>query len=154
MGEQHLKQCYLPFHPAGKLRKRAVQIDVKPLSESRQLGAVGKTAQPAQKANQLAAGHVLIEPQFPREIGDVFSGCDAVRPAIVLGDESAAGGRLQKPENQAKRGRFAGAVRPQEAEHLSCRDGHPEVVQGSMIAVILGQMFRSQKHINCWFSFV
>ena len=39
-------------------------------------------AQAAEEANQLPAGHVLIKPQFARQIGDMPAGVETLVPAI------------------------------------------------------------------------
>src|SRR6185503_15473165 len=61
--------------------------------------------------------------------------------AVVLAvDGHVPGGRRVEAEDQAHRRRLAGAVRPEEAGHDAGLDGEGEVVDGTLVPVVLRQV--------------
>src|SRR5215475_5669882 len=66
--------------------------------------------------------------------------------AAVDGDV-ATGGRVE-PENQAHRGRLAGAVRPEEARHDARSHAEAEPVDRALRAVVLREVARLDHESN------
>ena len=64
--------------------------------------------------------------------------CDGLRFDVGAADEHAAGRRRQEAGDDPHRRRLAGAVRPQEAEHLARRDAKAQVVYGAEPTVFFG----------------
>ena len=104
------------------------------------------TAQPAEELDELTAGHVLVQAQLARQVGDVAAGGDAVAPAVVAGDAGRPGGGPQEAQEQAQGRGLAGAVGAEQAEHLARRHVQVEVVEGAEAAVVFRQVFGSQQH--------
>ena len=107
-----------------------------------------RTVQPAEEGNHLASGHVFVQPQLAGQIADMAAGVDAVGPAIVPGDGSAAGAGAQEAEQHADRRRLAGAVGAEDADDLAGADFEVEPIEGREGAVLFRQLFRLQQHGN------
>ncbi len=76
-------------------------------------------------------------------------GQEADPPANLVGiagdvdaiDRHLAGGRQEHAPQHLQRGALPGAVEAQEADHLAALDGEAEIVDGGVLAVVLGQSF-------------
>ena len=90
----------------------------------------GEAVQAPLKDQELEASRELIDPDLLH--------CEADIPAHVLGvsddvearDRSAAGGRPHERPKDADRRRFAGAVRPEDAVHLTLPDSKRDTADG------------------------
>src|SRR6185437_1190504 len=71
--------------------------------------------------------------------GEGALGGDRLALQIVAGDRDAARRRRDDAGQAAERGRLAGAVRADEAEHLAAGDVELEAADGGEVAVVLGQ---------------
>src|SRR5262249_42675372 len=89
---------------------------------------------------------VLVEAQLAGQVGDVPAGPDAVVPAVVAGDGGPARGRLEKAEQEAERGRLAGAVGAEQPERFAGGDAQVEGLQGAEAAVVLREMLGREQH--------
>ena len=90
-----------------------------------------QAAQPAQEANELPAGHVFVEPQLAREVGDCLR---AATPSSSSRGRRSRRGRpwaAGSPEASARRS-ICPTVGAQQAEDLAGRHGQAEIVQGAM----------------------
>ena len=145
---QHLQQRHLALHAGRKGGDGSVEVDVEAAGEFVEIGADFLPAEAAEEADELAAGHVLVQPQLAGQVGDLAAGGHAVAPAVVAGDRRTAGGRPQEAEEQAQGRGLAGAVGTEKTEHLARRDFQVEIVEGAEAAVVLGQMLGAQKHVG------
>jgi hypothetical protein len=66
-------------------------------------------------------------------------GLERIAPKIVARDAHGAGRWLQDPRNHAHRGRFAGAIGPEETKQLAPRDHEIERAHGRERTVTLGE---------------
>jgi len=122
-----------------ELAERAVEVGAE---AARQLLGAAKpvdASQLRQQGDRLAAAGALAVAEVARQVAEPRPDRDAVAMAVEAEDAGAAGARVQEVEQGADRRRLAGAVRPEEGEHLAGfdRDGH--VLDASVGAVELGQ---------------
>ena len=94
----------------------------------------------ADELQDLAAAQVVVENRIVRQIPDAPLQLDAIRLAIEPVDRDRAAARNQNAHQHADGGRFAGAVRAEEAEHLAPLDGEFEIAHGGEGAVRLSEM--------------
>src|SRR5205085_3481204 len=66
---------------------------------------------------------------------------DGVALRVEAEQFGAPRGRADQPEHEPDRGRLAGAVRPEEAEHFSVVDVERQIGQRVGVAVSLGETF-------------
>ncbi len=78
-----------------------------------------------------ARRHLGIARRAFGQVADAALGRHGLRFDVGAADEHAAGRGRQKARDDAHRGRFAGAVRPQEAEHLARCDPEAQIVNGA-----------------------
>src|SRR5262249_20046987 len=136
----------LALHAGGEVGDGAVEVDLE-LPGQGVGGVVHRpAAQPVEEADQLPAGHVLVEAQLAGEVGDQLAGGAAVGPAVVPADGGAPAGGAQEAQQQAQGGGLAGPVGPEQADDLAGPDAEREVGQGGEVAVTLGEAVGVQEH--------
>jgi hypothetical protein len=91
------------------------------------------------EAKKLRTGELLINEGTVGDEPELALRGDRLRGQIDAADVHCPGRRPQNAGDHAKRGRLAGAVRPQKAEQLSTWYGQVDVVDGREAAVALGQ---------------
>ena len=96
----------------------------------------------AREVDELVAHpHVGVEAALLRHVAEAPARLD-VQGAAVVAHRPRVGG--DHPEDDAHRGRLAGAVRAQEAHHLPGWHGDGEPVEGDPVSVPLGQLHELQ----------
>ena len=60
----------------------------------------------------------------------------------IAADANPAGGGKEQAAHELDGGRLAGAVGPEEGEHLAAHDLQTQVVDGDLVAVMLGDVFQ------------
>ena len=99
--------------------------------------------QPSEVLDLLADQHVRVQAAFLRHVAEA--------PALRLPDLGApfhltvAGVEVDQAEDGAHRGRLAGAVRPEEADHLAGGNREGEMVERDDLAVSTGQPVELQQ---------
>ena len=149
LGQQHLKQGNLAFHAGGQARDRPGHVDFEGRGQTAQFRIVGPATQPIEKANQLPARHVLVQPQFARQIGDEPAGrepscqqsCPPIdaRPSVGCRKPSMSRRAVDFPEP-------FGPSRPKISPGPTSRSSRSRARQR---AVVLRQLFGTQEHVAC-----
>ena len=91
------------------------------------LGA-GVAAHPGDEIEEAFRGHVAVGGSAFRQVAQVGLGAQRVAPDVGAADERGARRRRQEAGDHLHRRRLAGAVRPQEPQHLAPRDGEGDAV--------------------------
>ena len=92
----------------------------------------------------------VVERDAARQVADAATDRDAVAHDVEAEHASTAGGRMQKPEQQANRRALPGSVRAEEAEDLALAHDEIERFERSdFMAVVLGEtggFYRGMSH--------
>ena len=108
--------------PARELPERTAEVGLEAVGERAGERAVVDAAEVGEEIQQLLAGDLLVEGELAGQEARAGAGGDAVAPDVEAEDLRGPGGRAQQAEQRADRGRLAGAVGAEEAEHLAGRD--------------------------------
>ena len=148
------------LHPAG-VRPDAPVRGVLEVDDGEQLGhacldpGARHAVQAALQRQQLAPGLEVVEARFLQRDADASPHLGRVALHVEAVDVGAAGGGAQQRGEHADRRGLAGAVRPEEAEHLPALDGEVDAVDGAHRGVVpheaLGADRRvlSGRHLLC-----
>ena len=102
---------------------------------------VGEPAQLREVGEELARGQPLVEPQVAGQVADPAAHARGRAARVDAEQLDPPARRPDQVEQQPDRRRLAGAVRPEEAEHLAGLDLEVEVDDAALAAVQLGQSF-------------
>ena len=86
-------------------------------------------------------GQPVVEGELARDVADPPVDGDRVGVRLDAEDHRPAAGRPDQVEQGPDRGRLAGAVRPEEPEHLALLDAQVDVDDPAVGAVGLGELF-------------
>ena len=89
----------------------------------------------------IAGGKLVIERHILRDESDLELDRVGVALNLLAFDEDFAGIRAQQSRNDGDRCRFAGAVRPEQADGLSVVSTKTDASDGNQLPVILGKVF-------------
>src|SRR5438477_5858620 len=141
------REALLP--PAGKrggepvaIRSDVRQLDC-PLLSLAPFGAF----QPIDRAEEvevLVDGEIAIKRERLRHVADVLANELALLLDVIAVDEGVPFGRHKEAAENADQRRFAGSVRPEEAEDLAARDLQRDVVERANVA----EVFRHTLHVD------
>ena len=123
----------------------AGRVEVEPLQEQVLALAVQPAAQPAEQVDHLAAGQVRPQRDVAGHVGEPPVQGGRLPPRIAAEQARGAGVGAQQAEQDPQGRRLAGAVRPQEAVHLTVGHGQVEPVQRARLAEVLHQA----GHFDC-----
>ena len=121
------------------LAELAARVEVKAIDELLEVGMVDAASKVREVLEDLAAGQVGVERRLARHVADEPFDVDRSLPAVEACDARAARVRAQQRHEDADGRRLAGAVGPQEAEHLALADLQREVDDASLAAIAFGQ---------------
>ena len=96
----------------------------------------------------LEAGEVLVDRRVLAGEADLAAQCLGVLEHVEAGDASAAAVGLQQRGEDAHRGRLAGAVGPEQAEHRARLRAQVDAAQRVHLAVGLLQPFRDDRRLR------
>ena len=101
--------------------------------------AAAEAVEPADEAQELAPGELVVEEGMVRQVaGDRLGGL-RLAADVVPAEQHAAGGRREEPHHHPDGRRLAGAVGSDEAEHPSLLDREVEAGDGDRRPVFLAQ---------------
>ena len=141
--QQAARNGDLLLHAAGQLAGQRVFLagELELLEKSAGLTVeVGHPVDPRCQAQMLQDGEVVEQVRFVRHERDPPLRLDGIANDVVPLDRDCAASRRLDADDAAKRGRLAGAVGSDEAEHLSRPDVTGEVVNGLEGAVGLREV--------------
>ena len=90
---------------------------------------------------ELEHGHVAVDRRVLGQVADALAHLERIVEHVVSGDHRPARRRRQEAGEDLHRGRLAGAVRAQEAEHLAAPHVERNLVDGSGMSVVFGEAF-------------
>ena len=99
----------------------------------------GEAVELGRVAQVLAAGHAAVEPDVVGQVADLALDAQRLAGRVEAHDADDAPGRLGQAEQHQDGRRLAGAVGPEQAEHLAGPDREVERLDGGEVAVLLGQ---------------
>ena len=117
------------------------RVEVERLDQLRDVRLVDAAAQVAEVRDRLGAGQSVVQVELAGQVADATMDRDRIGGRLDAEDLGAAGGRPDQVEQDAHRGRLAGAVRSQEPEDLALGDLQIEVDDPPVLPVGLGQSF-------------
>src|SRR5688500_13070740 len=105
-----------------------------------QLGEIGQ---------KLARAESLIQTGIGGEEANIMLGCLRIPPYIGAVDDDSAGGRLHQAGKNAKRGRFAGSIRTQQAVYLTGINMKADAVESAFLrSADRGESFDESLDLN------
>ncbi len=110
------------------------------IGEALDLGAEGEV---------FADPHVIVKRDVFRHVADAFAGFDRLAENIEISDFGGAAGGGQEAGEHAQRGGLPGAVRAEESDDLTPRNGEGDIADGEVAAVFLGKVV-NYDHFCLW----
>src|SRR5216684_3269695 len=101
----------------------------------------GERVKRREKSQIIAGGELVIKRHILRNESDLQLDRVGVTLYLLAFDEDFAGIRAQQSRNHGDRSRFAGAVRPQQADGLSAISAKTDAGDGNQLSVILRKLF-------------
>ncbi len=103
------------------------------------MGLVHPTEDPCELAEVVAAGQEAVEGRLLERGAELPRRVRMIGPGVVAADPGGAPVRVQQPQEDADRGRLAGAVGAQEPEDLALGDAERDVIDRADAAEVLGE---------------
>ena len=128
----------------------AVEDHLEPLDQLITQPLIDAGASAGEPVEHALAGHPGVKFELAGQIPAPGVDRDAVAVAVQPEQAGAPGGRTMKREQQPDRGRLAGAVRPEEREHLPRLDAQIQIVDGNGRAKRLRQPERLDGGGHAW----
>ena len=115
------------------------RIEIEPLDEIGDVGAVHPAAQVGEVLDRVGAGQPVVEVELARQVADPPVDGDRVARRLDAEHLGATGGRSDEIEQDPHHRRLAGAIGSEEPEDLALGDVEVDVDDPAMDAVGLGQ---------------
>ncbi len=125
------------------LAKLAAGIEIEPLDQALDVGALDAAAQVREVGDRVGPGQPVVQVEFAREVADPPMDRHRIDRGLDPEDFGPAAGRADEVEQDAHGRRLARAVGPEEAEDLALGDLEIEFGDAAMLAVRLGQLLRA-----------
>jgi len=135
IGAHGLAAGLFEAHPLQRRRDALVGLGGLQPAEGRGVAQIGDPAE------------VVVEPDRVRHVADAPLDLERLAQRIEAGDDDATRSRLGQAEQHQDRRRLAGAVRPEQAEHLARFDRKVETVDRERRAIALGQRLGANDRI-------
>ena len=123
-------------------------VQLEPLDQVGAPGLVQATAEVAEEVDGLAAGESRPEAHLARHVGEAAVEGDDVAPRVPAEHLHVAGVRAQQAEQHPDRGGLAGAVRAEEAVHLTAFHLQVQAVEGGEPPVRLDQSLHADDRFH------